>query len=132
MRYAEVISALARDPRRRAAMGEAALARTQTSFRIEQMGDRLTALLREAERMRRTAARPPISIAAAEASISAAIANARHQVGAAAPTLFLTQRLYFVFRRTLLPAYEWGTRRGWHWLVPLRDVVRGLLTRRVG
>lgn len=53
-RYVEVLSALLQDRECCRAMGEAGRKRVQTHFRLEQMGERLLALIGEAEQYRRT------------------------------------------------------------------------------
>jgi hypothetical protein len=39
-------------------------------------------------------------------------------------------RAFAALKRLAEPAYVWGIRNGWRWLVPLKEQVKGRLTRR--
>jgi len=138
--YAEALAQLLRNPDLRAAMGHQARSRICEHFRLEFMGDRMVALFEEARFLRPAHPRPAVSPGLGLACATQAVEYMRlHQVadmlwlereGRKEKGLPLSAFFYVRLRRIGRPLYLWGLQRGWHWMTPLKDLIkRGLLTR---
>jgi glycosyltransferase involved in cell wall biosynthesis len=134
--YADAIELLLRDPERRSAMGLAARARTEASFPLERMGDRVNELLGRAIELHRTDPQVVPTPALARNSATETIELMRlAQLMDAAWSSGLGQggirgvgvAFYVLLRRLARPMYLWGVRRGWTWLPRVRDALARLL-----
>jgi hypothetical protein len=76
-RYAQVLTELLQDPERRRKMGCAARQRVQAHFRLEQMGERMDALLKEAMRLHVEQPRPTPPLGLGRAYVSQALEYAQ-------------------------------------------------------
>jgi hypothetical protein len=104
------------------------------------MGDRMLALFEEARFLRAAHPRPAVSLGLGLACATQAVEYMRlHQVadmlwlereGRKEKGLPLSALFYLRLRRIGRPLYLWGLQRGWHWMTPLKDLIkRRLLTR---
>lgn len=141
-RYAEVLSALLQDREGCRAMGAAGRQRVQTYFRLEQMGERLLALIQHAGDYRQRQARVPPSTRMGQLYAAQVVEYQRLQEIADGlwrqrgrsdlhPYLLDPQNdswrtlAYFSLRRLLLPTYQRARGLGYDWRV-LRPIKRRL------
>jgi glycosyltransferase involved in cell wall biosynthesis len=138
--YTDTLAEFLADPGRRAVMGQQARSRICEHFRLEGMGDRMLALFEEARFLRPAHPRPAVSPGLGLACATQAVEYMRlHQVadmlwlereGRKEKGLPLSALFYLRLRRIGRPLYLWGLQRGWHWMTPLKDLIkRRLLTR---
>jgi glycosyltransferase involved in cell wall biosynthesis len=133
--YANALADVLLDRPRREAMGRAARERVRTGFRLDDMGDRMHALLNEAIRRHEEdpkSVHPAIGRAAAtEAVEQTRLADLAAQQYAVLSLRRATIRWGIVSVVDLLlgPTYRWLLRRGLVWLEPLKDRVVAALLR---
>jgi glycosyltransferase involved in cell wall biosynthesis/GT2 family glycosyltransferase len=127
-RYADVLGELLGDRERRRAMGMAGRERIRAHFALDQMGERMDALLRRASEL---AASDPRRVPTADEAREAAVAGVRFvRLTSPAPASRIEARspqlrraLLRVLSAVGLPLYRVGMRMGMHWLEPLKDRV---------
>lgn len=127
-RYADVLEGLLRNPDRRRAMGAAGQARVRARFTLDEMGDRMHALLRQASDFAAATPGPVPSSEEARLSAIAAIRSVKLTVPSSGTWLstrspHLRDRLFRFLRWLGMPLYALGMRMGMHWLDPLKDRV---------
>jgi glycosyltransferase involved in cell wall biosynthesis len=148
--YAEALTALLQNPQRRREMGQAGRKRVDECFRIEQMGDRIVALLQESIRLHRTLPRPVPGVGLGRACATQAVEYVR--LSAVTDWLWLERAqqgsppgyhlyegsidhtrwrafTYFAIRRWLLPYYRTALDRDMKWLLPLKNKLKRVLLR---
>jgi glycosyltransferase involved in cell wall biosynthesis len=143
--YAEVLAPLLTDPARRQALGAAGRARVQQHFRLDQLGERLQACLDRAHTLAREAPRPAPDAALGRIVAARAVeamrlnelteqlwAERRGLGHATAADGDWRRRLYRQLYYWHEPIYHWYSRKGWHWLTPVREALKRLLLRRAG
>lgn len=149
-RYAAALAGLLQQPEKARKMGRMARSRIAAGFRLDQMGDRMVELLREAISQHQSDPRPlpPAGLARATASQAIEYVRMSHLAdqlwmerhghrpkdgGAQSANwtqLDWRRRLYLTLYRWHEPIYHWYNRRGWDWLAPVREQVRSLLLSR--
>ena len=146
--YAHVLHSLLHDPARRQALGSAAREHVCALFRLDQMGDRLDGLLREAMRRQAEGKRPVPGTGLGRACASQAVEYLRlsdtveglwqertqtHAVLNVHPHLLDPSSdswrtlAYFTLRRLIFPYYRAGLNKNMRWLVPIKNVVKKTL-----
>jgi glycosyltransferase involved in cell wall biosynthesis len=118
--YTQALVALARNRPQLAAMGRAAQERVRSQFRLEQMGERVQALLLEARDMQQQQPQPISSAEVVQHSIEQAMASAIRDAHWAQQTNVSANTM----RRRLRNIYWWLVERGAWWLVPLTERLR--------
>jgi glycosyltransferase involved in cell wall biosynthesis len=149
-RYAEVLAKLLQGPQRCREMGQAGRTRVSTHFRLEQMGERMCALLHEAIQLHRAQPRPVPGVGLGRACATQAIEYLR--LVALTDWLWLERErqeeslggplhgvdahrapwravVYFTLRRRLLPYYNAALGRDLKWLLPLKNRLKRVLLR---
>ncbi|MGE0683167.1 MAG: glycosyltransferase [Candidatus Binatia bacterium] len=149
--YAEILAELLCNPQRRQEMGRAGRIRVRTHFRLEQMGERIIALLQEAMQLSKTCPRPIPSpglgrVCAAQgieymrlAEVTDGLWRERGQT-ANGPLGFQPHLLdphsdswgtlaYFAIRRLFLPYYRTALEKNIRWLVPFKNGLKRTLLR---
>jgi glycosyltransferase involved in cell wall biosynthesis len=139
--YCEVLARLLVDHRRREAMGKAARARIQAHFTLDEMGERMEAVLGRASDL---AVSSPRTVPSAEEARDAAREGVRtvwwdHPLPPSAFRMLLGSSyarsypgryaLFRALRKVGLPIYEIGMRMGLHWFEPVKDRVFNALFR---
>jgi glycosyltransferase involved in cell wall biosynthesis len=145
-RYVAALSRLLENPERGREMGRAGRERVVAHFRLEQMGDRMADLLREATRRHATSPRPSVGLGLGRACAAQAVEYLRlsqladrlwAQHTTSDPTWAARNgqswrvRLYLALYRWHEPHYRWYTKRGWTWVTPIREMVKAILLRTV-
>lgn len=146
--YASVLSQLLHDPTQRQSLGRSARERVSTCFRLDQMGERIDLLLREAIRRHGEGKRPKPGQGLGHASASQAIEYVRlaetveglwqERTQAQAALNVLPHLLdpnsdswrtlaYFTLRRLFFPYYHAGLNKNMRWLLPIKDAVKKTL-----
>lgn len=140
LQYTEVLSQLLKNPTLRVEMGKRARSRICEHFRLEFMGDRMVSLFEKAKALRETQPRPAVSQGLGMACAAQAVEYVRiynvadwlwlerernkRQGTPPLPYLPFKVRIYAWFIRVAGPLYNWGKRRGWRWLNPLKDFIK--------
>ena len=147
--YAEALTSLLRDQQRRLQMGMAGRDRVAANFRVEQMGERMAALLREAIQLHAREPRelPTQSLGALFAAQAveyirlSEVADGLWQGRGQASLPNLHPQLldpnadhwqtlaYFAARRFLSPYYRAALGRNVRWLIPLKNKLKQALLR---
>ncbi|HWQ12412.1 MAG TPA: glycosyltransferase family 4 protein, partial [Roseiflexaceae bacterium] len=139
--YEEALATLLADPARRQALGRAGRRRVAEAFRLDQMGDRMAALIERAHELARDAPRPTPTAAEAMASAAMAVERVRQdrlarrmwgQEGGLAPEPASRRAALTalrVARRVLEPLYLGARARGDARLLRLVHGTRALLIR---
>ncbi len=145
--YAEALAGLLRDPKRGQEMGQTDRRRVSSHFRLEQMGERVIALLQEAMQLHVTQPRPVPSLGLGQVCATQAVESVRlseemdslegEQTWRRSPSLPSLLRelpggqwrmsFYFALRRRLLPYYRVGLSRNLKWLLPLKNRLKRVL-----
>jgi glycosyltransferase involved in cell wall biosynthesis len=149
-RYAEALALLLQDRERRQTMGRAGRQRVAGAFRLDQMGDRIAALVTEAMRLGTTQPRPALGTAAGRVcalqvvehlrlvAVTDWLWQEREQQSATTSPLGVGKLLprsrwrtaaYFALRRRFLSYYETGLKRDVKWLLPLKNHIKRTLLR---
>jgi glycosyltransferase involved in cell wall biosynthesis len=143
-RYVQGLGDLLRDPQCRRAMGQAGRARVSAHFRLEEMGERMVALLEEARDLRSTNPRPQPSLGLARACAAQAVEyirlyyladrlwNERYsssQMGGDHNRMSWRVRVYLALDRWHKPFYRMFVRRGWPWPYSLTSKIKQVLLR---
>jgi predicted ATPase with chaperone activity len=118
--YTQALVALARNRPQLAAMGRAAQERVRSQFRLEQMGERVQALLLEARDMQQQQPQPISSAEVVQHSIEQAMASAIRDAHWAQQTNVSANTM----RRRVRNSYWWLVEQGAWWLVPLTERLR--------
>lgn len=131
-RYAEVLASLLARPERRHEMGEAARKRVSLHFRLEEMGEKMEALLREAMALHGAEPRPVPTPGLARICAARAIEHLRlvdisHPLAVEAHVTGWRSGAYFGLRRILLPVGRAALARDVRWLLRLKDGVKRIL-----
>jgi glycosyltransferase involved in cell wall biosynthesis len=131
--YAEALSQVLSDGRRREALGRAARERISAAFRLEAMGARMDELLTTAIRLHEADPRP-VAPAVGRAAATETIEYMRLLDLTAYQHSLLSlefgawrQRSVALLDRFLGPTYRWAVRHGMPWLEPVKDRVVGKL-----
>jgi hypothetical protein len=131
-RYADALEGLLRDPDRRRAMGAAGRARVAAHFTLDEMGERMDALLRRGAELAAQHPRPAPSEEDARRSAIAAIRGVKLAapssdtwLGATSPQL--RDRLFRALSSVGTPLYRFGIKMGLHWLEPVKDRIFHIL-----
>jgi glycosyltransferase involved in cell wall biosynthesis len=127
--YADALESLLLAPERFRAMGSAGRQRVLERFRIEQMHQRMLALLRDARHRHLTDPRPVPPEGLASACAAQAVEYVRlHRLSdrlwAERDAGSFAVRAYQAFSRRFEPLYRRGVERGWGWLPRLRTRVK--------
>jgi glycosyltransferase involved in cell wall biosynthesis len=112
--YAEALATLLRNPQRRRAMGQAGYERVRTHFRLDQMGERMTALVYKAMRLHVAQPRPVPD---------------RDWGRARAARMVTYMQAQAVVRRFLSPSARAMLDKNKSWLLPLKETVERVLLR---
>ena len=141
-RYAEALGMLLSDAARRKAMGEAARARVSEHFRLDQMSERMVALLERAIELHERQPRRPPDVDFAHAAAAQAIKYVRlsemtHLTWRSlegpdcgrSSRASRSVRAYATLVRLGYPFYRWGMSRGLTWLPALRERIEKALLR---
>ena len=112
--YAEILAELLDDPERRTALAQAGAARIRHTFRLDQMGERMTQLFQEARNLHADSPRPIPDKAWGQARAARTITYLRVQSAA--------RRLVSPTARALLD-------RKIKWLLPVKETVERVLLR---
>jgi glycosyltransferase involved in cell wall biosynthesis len=139
--YADVLAVLLTNPQRRREMGRAGRAKVSTHFRLEQMGQRMIALLGEAMNLHAARPRPLPGLGLGRACAAQAVEYVRlvqltDQLWQRTNPLWHGRhsphwraRLYMTLYRWHEPFYHWYVRRGWTWMHPVREKIKRVLLR---
>lgn len=140
--YVQALEQLLANPARRQQLAQAGRTRIVQHFRLEQMGQRMVALIGQARANARAQPHPtlPRSLAnqtAVQAIESLRLENLAEQIWRANQALLASQpttvqavpryvalRAIHQAKARLHPAYRWSLRHGLHWLRPLRERLR--------
>ncbi len=148
--YSAELARLIQDPGARQAMGRAGRRRIMDGFQLDQMADRMEAVMTEARRLHRSRPRPRpgpgLSLACAGQAVeytrllqlADSLWQERGQAKSAPPGLSpigldglpgvpWRSRLYFALRRLLLPSYRLAVNYNMRWSVRLKDALRRFL-----
>lgn len=125
-RYADALEDLLRDSDRRRAMGAAGQTRVRTHFRLDEMGERMHALLRRVGELAVTSPRVVPNADAARRSAIAAVRGVKLAAPSADTWLgtrspHLRDSLFKALSRIGMPLYGFGMKMGMHWLERLKD-----------
>jgi hypothetical protein len=141
--YAEALLTLLEDPARCRQLGAAARARVASRFRLDQMGERMVALLREAMALHTTEPRALPSVRLASSYAAQAVEYAR--LSQLADRLWAEQarvakralppdrnrgwrtRLFLTLYLWQEPFIPWYSKPGWRWLTGVRRKTKQLL-----
>jgi glycosyltransferase involved in cell wall biosynthesis len=140
--YATILAELVADPQRCHKMGQAGRERVSTHFRLEQMGEKMVALLEQAKRLHIDRSRPIPSVGLGQVCATQAVEYTR--ISLLAKQLWdernsnipqnsehneidWRERLYLTLYRWHEPIYHWYTQRGWNWLTPVRERITRVL-----
>ncbi len=147
-RYTAALERMLKEPELVKQMGNSASNRVSRCFRLEQMGDRMAALLEEAKTLNATSPRTLPSPGLARATATQAMEFVR--LSQLADRLWMERhgyrangadeaaswyeldwrrRLFLVLYRWHEPLYHWYSARGWQWAEALRQRMRALLLR---
>jgi glycosyltransferase involved in cell wall biosynthesis len=139
--YAAALNDLLRDPERVRELGRESRIRIERGYRLEDMTDRMVSAFELAADFRRTSPRGAVPVGVGRHCANQVIENARLQQladglwlernagQASAVVLPVVRRAAWQTAALLVssklePAYSWGLKRGWGWLVPLRQRLR--------
>ena len=138
--YARALAGLLREPERRAAMGEAARARVETGFRLDDMGERMAALLARGEELHQRAPRPVPGVGLGRAIATEAVDLTRLQLPfeswleAQAAALGSGVRVawqvrtFVAVQRVAGPLYRWTLEQpGMTWVRPAKERMKQAL-----
>jgi glycosyltransferase involved in cell wall biosynthesis len=141
-RYADGLERLLKNAELRRAMGRAGRDRVASNFRLEQMGERMAALMRRAQSLHVGSPRPTPGLGLGRACAAQAVEFLRmsqlaDRLWAAHNTTDPAHRngqswrvrLYLALYRWHEPHYRWYTKRGWTWVTPIRETVKAILLR---
>lgn len=130
-RYADALASLLDDPDRRRRMGSAGRERVEQHFQLDEMGDRMATLIGRASEL---AVSDPRSMPTPQAARRAALAAVRNVVweppGSPLPLRKRGNWRWTALRWTTAvgsPIYRFALRREWHWLVPVKKRLIGLI-----
>jgi hypothetical protein len=134
-RYAAVLVELLGDPQRRQALGAAGRQRVEAHFRLDDMGRRMQACLARARALHAEQPRLTPDLALGRLCAQEAVEYARlwqlaeqlwaerHGQPSTAAEHPWRQRLYQRLYKWHEPYYRWYSKKGLHWLAPLRDAI---------
>lgn len=124
-RYADVLGELLSNPERRHAMGAAGQARVRAHFTLDQMGERMVALLQRASEHALSTPRPVPTAAEARRGAVRGVEVVRWTTPAQSQFDSMSPRLRHALFRALssagAPVYRLGMTMGLHWLEPLKN-----------
>jgi hypothetical protein len=146
--YTAALARLLQEPELIRNMGQAGRERITEHFRLDQLGDRMVALLEEAARLSLDQPCPRPSPGLAEAIANQAVEYVRlakladqlwmarhgHPVfqnheGASLQALDWRKRLYLRLYLWHEPIYRWYSNRGWTWVTPVRERIKQVFLR---
>jgi glycosyltransferase involved in cell wall biosynthesis len=134
--YARVLTELLRNPQLREEMGRAGRERVKSSFRLENMGERMASLFEHAMRLHTMHPRPPSdsesgrqhAVQALEAlRLSQTVIRLKDSRHGASLRHNWRARVYLILNRLLEPCYRWGVDRRWVWVSSISEKVKKAL-----
>jgi glycosyltransferase involved in cell wall biosynthesis len=124
--YARILGELLRDPERRQTMGQAGRIRVSQHFTIEQMGEQIVTLLKQAKQLHDIQDRPIPGLGLARACAMQAVEYTRLSL-LGQPSHSNRKLVYLAIRELLLPYYRMAQEHNMQWLVSLKERLTRLL-----